>query len=90
MDPSLGVALTLWTADFAQTKSIPHNPPFYETNPIIGRHPSEGRINTYFALGYAVIPFLHHKLGNKYTFVVIGLEANAVRHNARIGLNFNF
>jgi len=90
MDPSLVLALGLWTADYGQTRSIPSHPQFYETNPIIGKHPNEGRINTYFALGYAVIPFLHYQLGNKYTFVVVAMEANTVRHNAKLGIKFNF
>ena len=46
-----GAATALTLIDWRQTLYIEENPDkYFETNFILGKHPSEGRINTYFAL----------------------------------------
>jgi hypothetical protein len=94
MDGSLILALSLWTADYYQTSDIRRHPPCEETNPILGKHPSQGKINRYFAAGALMIPALHYTLpgkwGQMYTYAIIGAEGKTVFDNAKIGLKIRF
>jgi len=85
------VALTtLLIVDWAQTR----DPRFPEGNSILGPHPSNGRINNYFALaifGHAVISTaLPPSPRALWQYLWIGIEANSVYHNHSIGVKMTF
>ena len=81
-------------ADWAQTRNIVRNPDrFREANPIIGEHPSRGRVDGSFVLGSALLFGLAHYLPEYRKsilqwFVVLG--GAAVARNARIGVRMRF
>lgn len=47
-----GVMTGLMVVDWRQTVEIANNGAYHEISPLIGSHPSEGRVNTYFALSW--------------------------------------
>jgi len=92
---TFAVSSVLLVADWAQTRQISRNADlFRETNPVLGAHPSMGRVNVYFAAALA----LNYVIGNslaggwrKAWFIgVQSVEANVVRHNLSIGLDLSF
>src|SRR3990167_90446 len=72
--------LLLHGLDWGQTKSIARNPnKYYETNPILGKHPSAGDVDRYFALtglGHVGLSLLlsDPKWRKRFQNVTIGLE----------------
>jgi hypothetical protein len=94
MDPALILALSLIGADFAQTEYIARHPQqYYELNPILGKHPTQGAVAVYFAGVAAVNVAAEYKLRQPWNHVVIywtiGSEALVVPRNAHIGIKFN-
>lgn len=92
---TFAVSSVLLVADWAQTRQIVLNADsFHETNPVLGTHPSMGRVNAYFATALA----LNYVIGNslptgwrKAWFIgVQSVEANVVQHNLSIGLDLSF
>lgn len=84
--------------DMGTTLDIRKHPGFSETNPILGRHPSDGKVIGYFAacgISHAVIT---HSLVNAgwtktaaaWEAASIGMELNFVDHNYTIGLKARF
>jgi hypothetical protein len=67
---------------------------YYETNPIIGKSPSMGKVNTYFAtvmLGHYLIDWqLSDVNQDRFEWATIALEAAVVLHNRHIGLSMKF
>lgn len=65
-----------------------------EGNPILGEHPSIGKVNNYFAaslVGHAAIAYLlPPELRNVWQYGWLLLEADAVVHNRSAGVKFNF
>lgn len=92
---AMGYALVVATVvDWAQTRYISDHPIFHETNPILGKHPSIGRVNNYFAaslLGGALVmdalPTEYRTMALKAGLV---LEVLVVSNNARIGVGVKF
>ncbi len=84
----------LLVADWSQTRDIvAQSASYHEVNPILGLHPSMGKVNGYFAASILATNLLAWKLGDKGTYVYIGvgaLEAGTVAHNAHIGLKMAF
>ena len=89
--------LALHGLDWAQTRQIAKSPheTVSETNPILGRHPSVGRVNNYFlatGLGhYGLSKILPPDLAKLFQYGTIGLEAattgrNKLKYN--LGLPF--
>lgn len=66
----------------------------YETSPLLGRHPSIGKVNNYFMaaiIGHAAISnVLPRGWRNGWQYFWIGAEANQVNHNRRIGIKMDF
>lgn len=95
-DTGLEVAwLTLHALDWGQTRYIARNPDlFYERNPILGDHPSVGRVNTYFALTaiahYGVSQWLSPSNRRIWQTVSIGFAAGTVNANYNIGVRLDF
>jgi hypothetical protein len=96
--------LLLHVADWGQTLYIARHPDqYYEVNPILGKHPSRGRVNTYFALtglvhvaGAVLLPTKFELFNVKFNprrawqFSGIYVEAFVVQHNYRVGIKFYF
>ncbi len=94
---------TSWATQYHRKIEPSRHVCYAETNPILGRYPSKGRVNTYFALaivGHAAIAYALPKkiefLGVKiparqvWQAVWIGIEANQVYRNYQIGVGFRF
>lgn len=80
--------------DYLQTREIARRPEFYETNVLLGQHPSAGKINAYFAscaLGHAYISSL---LGGKWRrgwqVVWFGIETYTDIKNYQLGVALTF
>lgn len=95
----LAVALTLWTADYLQTRTVAKNPHVYyeaDGNPghLMGTHPSTDRVAAYFAGGAGVIAGTYYALPKPWNQVAMGLvignEAVNLRHNLVAGVKFTF
>lgn len=92
----MGAALAAVTiVDWAQTRFIADNPErFHETNLIIGRHPSIGRVDRYFAtsmlIGAAVLDALPTEYRDYALRAGLVLEVLVVSNNARIGVGVKF
>ena len=81
--------------DWAQTRTIAKNPQEHsELNPILGEHPSTGKVNNYFlATGLGHIA-LAHVLGSDwrkyFQYGTIGLEAVVTQRNKQRGIGMTF
>ena len=95
-DKSLLAASTaLLIIDWGQTRYIAKNPTrFHELNPILGRHPSIGRVNTYFAgaiIGnYLLADWLGPTNRKLYLGGITALETVVVIRNKGIGIKVAF
>jgi len=80
--------------DYSQTRDIKNHPGMYETNPILGKHPSDDKIATYFVLAgvghYLVTKALPAEYRPAWQWGAIGLETLVILHNKQIGLSFKF
>lgn len=77
--------------DWGQTLDIARNPDkFYEMNPLLGKHPSIGKVNTYFIgtlIGHTAIAYiLPSKYRRIWQIVWIGIEGKTVVNNFSIGV----
>jgi len=81
-------------ADWSQTRDIANHNDLHETNPILGEHPGNGRINRYFLASLALHAFVADRLDGKWRTawqcVWIGAEVGTVEHNYNLGLRFKF
>ena len=86
--------LTLFVADWRQTRDSITKPGYTEINPILGEKPSAKEVNTYFgvmALAHVGASyFLPRKWREGFQYTTIGYEAGVVFRNNRIGLSVNF
>jgi hypothetical protein len=92
---TFAMSSVLLVADWAQTRQIARNADLYqETNPILGAHPSMGRVNTYFAAALALNYVIGNSLASGWRrawFVGVGgVEASVVQRNLSIGLKLSF
>ena len=99
MSADLTLALTLWTADYLQTRTVANRPAaYYESGGtvfhLMGSHPSDSRVNQYFGAGMIAIAGSYYILPKPWNHVamvvVIGSEAAQVRHNLLLGVKFRF
>jgi hypothetical protein len=86
-------------ADMATTADIKNHPGIHETNPILGAHPSDGKIAAYGAcagLIHAAITYEmveHHAPGfivQAWEFLGTAVEVGYAEHNRRLGLKLRF
>lgn len=96
--------VTTALADWGQTLYISKNPDrFYETNRLLGEHPSTADVNTYFPLailahtGVAIVlpskmKILDYEFNPRriWQAVWIGVESFYVARNASIGVKIDF
>ena len=82
---------SLAAIDWMQTQDIARHYGYHETNIILGKHPNNARINTYFALTgiahYAVATMLPEKYRAPFQYISIGVEVGAVYNNWSVGLH---
>lgn len=81
--------------DWGQTLDIARNPDdFYEMNPILGEHPSVGRVNTYNIVSLITHTAISYYLPPKYRrwwqVSAIGVKVILVSHNNNIGVKVSF
>lgn len=90
----LGTAITGLAADWAQTRYIATEHGYHETNPLLGSHPSVGRVNTYFAgsiagtVGLAL--WMPRKPRTLFLGSMVALEIGLVIHNHSIGIQARY
>ncbi len=81
--------------DWKQTIMISKQPDkYYEMNPILGRHPSKGKVNTYMSVCAIMHLGISHILPQKHReywqYITIGMSGTTVLHNFSIGLKVSF
>jgi len=86
---------TLDAADWLQTRYIATHPDGYgELNPILGRHPSLGKVNMYFAGGsvaqFVVADVLPERWRKPWQILNISVESWCVGKNLSIGIRFQW
>lgn len=94
-DTALQLSYTaLHIADWGQTLDIENHANAYETNPILGRSPSRGEINTYFAstlaLHWLIARVLPQKWRSQFQLGTIALEFDVISENHSAGIRLNF
>jgi hypothetical protein len=66
----------------------------FESNPLLGAHPSIGKANNLIAasiIGHAAIAYMLPPAWREgWQYVFIGIEAGAVYHNHSVGLKMDF
>ena len=90
------LSFLLLLADWAQTRQIAKNPDkWFETNKLLGVHPSVSRVDTYFAVvlaGYTVVYLALVKYVPPTAFlcgaIVAAIEAYVVYNNNKLGIPF--
>ena len=88
-------ALTLRTIDWKTTRDIARNPDKYiEANPLLGDHPSIGKVNTFFVLTTIIHPVISYYLPRDYRtvfqYISIGISGTAATVNLWSGLKVRF
>ena len=80
--------------DMLQTLEIANNDKYYETNPILGKHPSEAQVIAYFiSRGFAhyhvtkMIPLKYRNIWHTYNVVY---NYDVIRDNHDIGIRIDF
>ena len=89
------LSTSLQIIDWGQTLDIADKPDrYWELNPIVGKHPSRGRVNTYFALSIVSNIVTSHFLPSdwRYAWLTsrIVISGYFVNNNYGIGLRVNF
>ena len=89
------VYLTLTAIDWNQTLQGAKQPDhYYETNIILGSHPSDSRLNTLIPASmlahYYIATLLPRGYREAWQYALIVVEANAVSNNFSIGLSVRF
>ena len=91
----LAVSTLTMGIDWRQTRRIAEQPErYYETNPIIGRHPSLDRVDQYFAISWIIKAGIAYILPSQWRKVwlggIIGVETGCVFRNTNIGLGISW
>lgn len=100
-DTAMQITYTvLHVIDWGQTLDVSKHPiraggvPASETNPVLGKHPSVGAVNTYMAstlAGHAVASYLlPGKWRTAWQVAGIGIEAYVVGRNYSLGFHATF
>jgi hypothetical protein len=88
-----GVLATM-ALDLSTTLDIRHHPNNFETNPILGRRPSDAEVTRLMVGEFLAHTAIAVALPKPYRTIwqsfVIGMEAQCIRNNRSIGLNFRF
>jgi hypothetical protein len=89
----LATDFVLTGLDYGQTKYIARHPDkYYEKNTILGKHPSESSVNTYFPLYFIAKNAITVALPNPYRLIwqgaLVGADSYYVIHNKGMGIGF--
>jgi hypothetical protein len=88
------VFAALMVADVAQTHDIARHANMEEINPILGKHPSNARINTYFAASmaaqYLIAQALPAEYRHAWQYAGIGFELGFIQSNYKLGIRADF
>lgn len=81
--------------DWAQTLEIARQPEkYHERNPILGKHPSVGEVNTYMGISAVAHVGISYLLPKKYRmywqYITIGVSGTCMVSNFNIGLGVRF
>lgn len=82
-------------ADWLQTRQVAKNPDqFHEYNPILGEHPSQGKVNLYFLAAAGGLLLLADFLPSEYRtgllYGVIAVQAVAITNNLQEGISIRW
>lgn len=85
----------LHATDWGQSRDIKNHPGLKETNPILGKHPHDDKVDAYFAttgLGHVAAALLLQdpQLRKLFQMGTIGMEGMVTNKNAKIGLGYKF
>ena len=84
----------LHVMDWSQTLDIEQDPRYFERNSILGRDPSRGRVNTYFAttlgLHWLIARALPRKWRNTFQAGTIAIQFGVVKDNLEAGVSLDF
>ena len=88
---------SLHIVDWGQTRYIAKSPKYYELNPILGRNPSVGKVNTYFTVTgilHTTVSYLLWRYKPRwwkwFQVITITSQATVVYHNFSIGIKLDF
>jgi len=96
LNTQLHIPLTIvMIADMQQTLQIAREPEAYtETNKVLGEHPTEREVYSYFAAYYGLTSLLIYALPEKWSHMfqvgMIGHQSSVVANNLTIGLRIGF
>jgi len=81
--------------DWAQTRNIDQHPNLYEENRILGRYPSDAKINRFFIAELLIYNLVgEYLISEKYQAFFYGgiamVHGDAVLHNYNMGVKFQF
>lgn len=80
--------------DYGQTRSIVGHPSLYEQNPLLGEHPTIGRVNRHFVLSALAAYLIADNLSSEHrTWFLRGLalvQVGIVAHNVSLGIRMDF
>ncbi len=87
----LGTMVAAEIIDWRQTRRIAEQPDrYWEINPLIGRHPSQDRVDQYFLISAVVKVGIAHVLPSQWRKIWLGIMAagsvGCVLYNNSIGL----
>lgn len=84
---------SLLLADWSQTRYIATHSEYEERNPILGKNPTRGEVDLYFAGWLAANTAAYYLLPEKvqpyWFWPLILVETGAIVNNASIGVGFN-
>jgi hypothetical protein len=89
------VVTGLLITDFGQTKYASEHPNlYYETNPILGKHPSVGKVELYFASWIVADALVSYALPKPWRTLwqlgTIGVEVAVIQNNYRLKVGWSF
>ncbi len=80
--------------DWAQTREIAVNNDYLEENPILGKRPSIGRVNTYFVCALALNNIIGRTLPDPWAKFwyssVFMIQVTTIRNNVGLGIKMRF
>jgi hypothetical protein len=94
-DTALQLAYTvLHVADWGQTLDIENHPGHFDHNPILGKHPSRGTVNTYFAttlaLHWVAARAMPPKWRKRFQAGTMALQFVVIKDNYEAGIRIDF
>lgn len=85
---------TVLALDWAQTRDIKNHPKFSERNPILGKHPTDKQVNSYFlavGLAHTAIAYnLPPTWRRGFQYATIAIQVVQIIKNKRSGVSFEF